>query len=486
MRLLVVNLVLVLVPVAGLEFARLYERQLLASLERDMQNQASLLRSVLESNAEHGRSFGDPEYEAVLMRAARSTRTRIRLLDPALSVLADSHRLGPPEGEEPPPPRLTGGSDISPLRVVRQGAVHADGPVVELPDRRELKLAIAGTSSTATRLRAHPPAVLLFLAEPVRHANEIIGVIYLTRSTQPVLVELHRIRRGLLFVLGVAIASTTLVTLLLAWTLTRPIERLARAARRISHGHRDVVVPVGGGGELTELGVAFEEMTQQLQARHRYISEFAADVAHEFKSPLTSIRGAAELLAEGAAEDQQARLRFLRNILLDTERLEQLVTRLLELSRIESSEEPLGVIELDVVARRAVARCESPDQPISLIVETSDPRIIGRATDLETALLNLLDNALRYSPPGRPVTVEIRATADTQELTLSVADEGPGIQKEHSAKLFERFFTTNLEGGGTGLGLAIVASVAKAHSARITVDSHPGQGARFTLWFSRV
>jgi two-component system sensor histidine kinase ChvG len=477
-------LVLVLVPVVGLEFARLYERQLLNSLERDMQNQASLLRSVLESSAENGCKLDDAQVEQVLTRAARSTRTRIRVLDTKLVVLADSHRFGPPEGEEPLAPRLAGGGDIGPLRSVMQSAVHADGPVVALSDRRELRRAMAGARATATRLRARPPAVLLFLAEPFSLERQLAGVIYLTRSTQPVLLELHKIRKGLLVVLGIAMASTALATLLLAWTLTRPIERLARAARRISHGHRGVEVPIGGGGELTELGMAVDEMTHQLQARHRYILEFAADVAHEFKSPLTSIRGATELLAEGAAEDRTARARFLQNILLDTERLEHLVARLLELSRIESSEEPVSMVELATLARRAVARCESPDQPIELLVEANDTHILGRASDLEIALLNLLDNALRHSPAGEPVLIEIYARDDGRELCLTVADRGPGIQPEHLPKLFDRFFTTQLETGGTGLGLAIVASVAKAHSAAVDVESSPGQGARFTLRFS--
>lgn len=485
-RLLAVNLVLVLVPVAGLEFARLYERQLLSSLERDMQNQAVLLRSLLESNLESGRVLTDAEYQQVLMRAARRTRTRIRLIDPEFTVTSDSHRYGPPEGAEPPPPALARGSDYAPFRDTLGLAAQSDGPAVALRDRRELKWALGGTRATTTRLRANPAAVLLFLAEPVKRDQRVAKVIYVTRSTQPVLVELHRIRSGLLVVLAVAVASTTLLTLLLAWTLTRPIEKLARAARQITQGHREVRVPVGGGGELTELGLAFQEMTQQLQARQRYISEFAADVAHEFKSPLTSIRGAAELLAEGAADDPVTRERFLRNILLDTERLNQLVTRLLELSRIEASEEPLRPTELAEVARRAVERCESPDQPINLVVDEAPNRIIGRPTDIETALLNLLDNALRYSPVGRPILVQIHASVDRRCLGLTVADEGPGILDEHQSRLFDRFFTTNGEAGGTGLGLSIVATVARAHAARVEVASKVGQGARFTIWFSRV
>lgn len=477
-RLLIVNLLLVLVPVVGLEFARLYEQQLLLSLERDMQNQATLLTQVLLSDLERGIQLEDPLHEQLVERAARSTRTRLRVIDRSFAVLSDSHRNGPPEGREPQAPSLTRNGETS---LSWLGLSLAEGPKVPLAERRELKEAMAGARATSTRLRANPPAVLLFLAQPIRRGGEVLGAVYVTRSTQPVLVEMHRIRSGLLVVLGLAVACTAVITLLLAWTLTRPIERLARAARQIASGNRDVQLPAGGGGELTELASALGEMTQQLQARHRFIEAFAADVAHEFKSPLTSIRGAAELLAEGAADDPATRARFLRNILLDADRLDQLVSRLLELSRIESSDEPLTTVSLDALIQKAVERCESPDQAIEYTPTGALHLVQGRPRDLETALLNLLDNALRYSPSGASVTVEILKQNDPARLGISVTDHGPGIAKEQQGKIFDRFVTTNND-GGTGLGLSIVASVAAAHGGSVEVHSELGHGATFTLW----
>jgi len=477
-RLLSVNLLLVLVPIVGLEFARLYERQLLLSLERDMQNQATLLVQVLLTDKQRGIALDDSGHQETIERAARSTRTRLRIIDPSFAVLADSHHQGPPEGREPQPPTWARVQD-SPR--VALGLPFAEGPEIPLSERRELRRALLGERATATRLRAEPPSVLLFLAQPIRQGKEVLGSVYVTRSTHPVLVEMHRIRSGLLLVLGVAFASTAVVTLLLAWTLTRPIERLARAARRIAAGVRDVRLPEGGGGELSELSQAIAQMTQKLEARHRYISEFAADVAHEFKSPLTSIRGAAELLAEGAADEPLTRTRFLRNILLDAERLDQLVTRLLELSRIESSNEPLVLVCLEDIIRKAVERCESPDQAIDYRVSATPHWLEARPRDLETALLNLLDNALRYSPAEAPVVVEVVHDLDGARVGVQVSDRGPGIAKEVQSKIFERFFTTNCE-GGTGLGLSIVASVARAHGGTVEVRSELGEGATFTLF----
>src|SRR5262249_29715901 len=174
-----------------------------------------------------------------------------------------------------------------------------------------------GRGATYTRVRERRPGVFFFVAEPVKLRNDILGAVYAVRSTQPVLVELYRIRSGLFRVLAVAIAFSALVTLVLAWSISRPLEKLSRAAKRVAAGEPGVVVPVGGSGEVRELAESFASMKERLDARMRYIADFAADVAHEFKSPLTSIRGAAELLGEGAADEPEARARFLRNIELE-------------------------------------------------------------------------------------------------------------------------------------------------------------------------
>ena len=479
-RLLIVNLVVALVPIAGLEFARLYERQLLEALQRDMQNQAVLVKASLEAGFARGERFGTPAQEAELTRAALQTRTRIRLVDAERGLLVDSHRNGPPEGKEPRAPLLTRERAVELEESVRAGSHLADqeGPLQKRP---ELIGAFAGKRSTATRVSRRPAAVFLFLAEPVRDQERVCGAVYVTRSTTPALQEMHRIRRGLTLVLLLALTLTAGMTLLLAWTISRPLERLALAARRIAAGASGLEVPVAGGGEISELAEAFREMTRKLEARHRYISAFAADVAHEFKSPLTSIRGAAELLAEGAADDLEARQRFLENIALDAARLDRLVSRLLELSRIDASEESPVLVDLEALLRRAVDRSQGPDGTVVLDYASSMPAIHARPADLETALLNLLDNALKFSPPGVPVSVRVDGRAGEPFLTISVEDRGSGIPEPHLTRIFERFFTTDADRSGTGLGLAIVKSVVEALGGSVEVRSAVGKGTRFTL-----
>jgi two-component system, OmpR family, sensor histidine kinase ChvG len=475
-RLLAVNLFVLLIPVAGLEFARVYERQLLDGLERDMRNQALLLRALVEDALLRAEPLNRERLGELVTRAARQTRTRLRLVSPSEGVIVDSHLAGPPEGPEPPPPLLArrlrgsmGGSGVPAERNPRPAILQ----------REELVRAFAGQRATRTRLAGDSRAVFLFLAEPVRHQGRVELVVYVTRSTNPVLLELHRIRRGLIAVLLVAIGLGGALTLVLAFSISRPLERLARAARRITRGENAVEIPSGGGGEISELAAAFAEMTGRLEARHRYISEFAADVAHAFKSPLTSIRGAAELLAEGAAEDLEARRRFLDNIGLDARRLDRLVTRLLELSRIDASDAAPSVVALEELIRRVARRAEGPETTLLIDYDSDAVLIEAREVDLETAVSNLLDNALRFSPNDAPVTLRVKGRRGDPWLEIRVIDRGTGIPPEHRTRLFERFFTTDAE--GTGLGLAIVKSVAEAHGGSVELASEPGSGSEFVL-----
>ena len=478
-RLLAVNLIVVLVPIAGLEFARIYERQLLDGLERDMRNQSTLVRRFIEHELTQGTQLGAKHQASILTQAALDTRTRIRLIDRERGLVADSHRHGPPEGPEPGAPSWLG-------RTRRpDGADRWSVPTADVPpdvmQRFEVREALAGRASQYTRVSRQPPAVYLFLTEPLRLDGKVVGVVYVTRSTQPVLVELYRIRQGLLWVVGLAVGLSALLTLVLALSISRPLGRLSRAAGHIARGERDVRLPTGGGGEITELGESLSAMTEQLNARLKYISDFAADVAHEFKSPLTSIRGAAELLAEGAADEPEARARFLANIQLDAERLDRLVSRLLELSRIETSSEAVTTVDLSELVGRAIERSQTPEESICLEYESPIRTLPARRMDLETALLNLLDNALRFSPEGGRVTVRVVSPASGDEVAISVTDQGPGIPEAHRDRVFDRFFTTDPDGEGTGLGLAIVRSVAAAHGGTAEVSPSSGGGATITV-----
>ncbi len=218
--------------------------------------------------------------------------------------------------------------------------------------------------------------------------------------------------------------------------------------------------------------------------------EFVANVSHELRTPITVIKGFAETLLDGGDEDGEKAKRFLGIIAGQADRLQALFDDLLVLSRTEQQAER-GEIELkeasvgDVV-ESAAALCRVRAEERDITIETrcaEGARVRLNASLLEQAVFNLVDNAVRYSPSGTRVGVEV-ARAEG-EVSVTVRDQGPGIAPEHQARIFERFYRVDRgrdrKTGGTGLGLAIVKHVVQAHGGRVSVQSAPGKGSAFTL-----
>lgn len=470
-RLLVINLITVLVPVIGIEWARTFEREGLRALERDMRHVAEALRTIAENNLDEQ---GRPDLallEPGLVAIAKRTRMRVRLLDRRGGLLYDSHSAGPPEGPEPPVPSLLG----SARRVKRRHAPGTSTDPGPLVDRREIRAARRGELGTATRIHQRIQRTYLFVALPVMRAHRVRGIVYITRSTIPVLVSMHRLRTRLGQVLLVALGLTALMTLFLAATISRPLTRLSRAARRIAAGDRSASLRLDRRDEIGQLARSFDAMNRQLDQRARDAADLAANVSHEFKTPLSGIRGAAELLADTPTMSDEQRDRFLRNILDDAERLDRLVSRLLELSRIEATLEQREVFDLGDLLRQSAERF---GDRVSL--EAHDPLPFrGHRAHLGAALGALLENGVRFGPPHEPVRIVLRPSAT--QISIEVRDRGPGISPSNQRRIFDRFFTTEAERGGSGIGLAIVASVVRAHGGEVTVHSAADRGTTFTL-----
>ncbi|MFH0901160.1 MAG: ATP-binding protein [Pseudomonadota bacterium] len=477
-RLLLVNVLVVAVPITGIAFARFYEREMLASLEQGMVNQARILRQALLSDPQ-GLRLG--ERGPMLARAAVETRTRIRLLDGKGQLLADSHASGPPEGPERPAPRL-----LAEDRTVQVEA-EASG-IGDLAGRREMRQALKGSYGSATRLWQSVGRVYLFSALPIipdgreGSAGHVAGVIYVTRSTAPVKLAMFRLRSSLFKILAVSLGITTILSLYLATTISRPLSRLTRTAARARAGEQEWSLALDRKDEIGELARAFDSMARKLQERARYIGELAANVSHEFKSPLTSIRGAAELLLDGAADNPEARARFLRNVVDDCQRLDRLVTRLLELSRVEADTTPAEVFDYEALVRQAAKECKT-ELAIVIHYRASATQVHGRRAHLLSTLSNLLDNASHHASPGTEIVLEVGDTCRGRQLRTSVHNDNQDtpISPANLRRVWDRFFTTRADHGGTGLGLAIVASVVRAHGGSTGVTSTAEDGT--TFWF---
>jgi len=218
--------------------------------------------------------------------------------------------------------------------------------------------------------------------------------------------------------------------------------------------------------------------------------EFVANVSHELKTPITAIKGFVETLREGAIEDKEYAQTFLERLGRNVERLEAIVDDLLNLSRIErdvdQAEVKLLPGDVGEIVRAAVAACAplADEKQIRLLTPRLDDVTAQiNVTLLEQAVVNLLDNAIKYSEPERDVDVQLIRASDHAEIR--VRDHGVGIAEEHLPRLFERFYRVDKARsrklGGTGLGLAIVKHIVQAHNGRVTVESEPGVGSTFTI-----
>jgi len=463
-RLLLVNAIVAAVPLVGISFAELHETQLLGALEDDMIHQAELVRAVAAAAPDQPLA----SFEAMLGAAATGTRTRIRLLDAHGDVRADSHREGPPEGAEPPVPRL-----------LRSAAPeHAPRPPkpLDLASRREIQAALAGRYGAATRYWDKQGRVYLFSALPIRRAGQVAGVVYVTRSTHDVKLQLYRLRTWLFRLLIATLGLTALVTLVLATTIARPLGRLTRRAQRIAArlpAEADRLAE--RSDEIGQLARAVAAMTDELERRAHDARTLAADISHEFKTPLTGIRGAAELLRDGASDDLLARDRFLAMILDDAARLDRLVSRLLELARVEDDRSTELPVDLAALADACAGRA----WPVPVMVHTTgDPVVPGRQAQLASALENLVANATQFADPGTTVRIALDRRATTVRVT--VENHGPALSPAAQARAWDRFYSTRVAAGGSGLGLAIVRSVALGHGGTLGVDC---QGGVTAFWF---
>jgi two-component system, OmpR family, sensor histidine kinase ChvG len=498
-RLLLVNVIVVAVPIVGIGFARTFEREMLHSLENGMIHQAEVLRQALVDDPTGLRL---DQRSPMLERAAQSTRTRIRLLDARGQVVADSHWRGPPEGAEKPTPSLFGAGKDSyhPPETPK---------LIDVSDRSEVRRALRGRYGAATRLWENRARVYLFSALPITmpDSEQVLGAVYVTRSTAPVKFAMYRLRTWLFVILAAAVAVTAILSLFLAGTIARPLSRLTRIAGRIAAGDRRQTLALKRRDEIGQLARAFDAMTRRLDARAHYASELAANISHEFKSPLTSIRGAAELLREGAVDDLPAREKFLGNIIEDSARLDRLVTRLLELSRLEADTTATEHFDYEALVREVVdhkARAlevtgevtgeitgevrddavhgqAAPGQrKLELSYRSKTTQLCGRRSHIASALQNLIDNALQHAEPGTTVSVVV-SDGPGGVVRTAVTNRGPIISAAIMQRMWDRFFTTRVKQGGTGLGLAIVASIAEAHGGTASATSTVEHGTTFCL-----
>jgi signal transduction histidine kinase len=287
----------------------------------------------------------------------------------------------------------------------------------------------------------------------------------------------------LLAALAGAILAAAL-SFVVARSVVRPVRRVADASHALAAGETPALLPEEGSRELASLAQAFNEMAAQLAASRESERSFLLSVSHELKTPLTAIRGYAEGLGEGAFTPEEAS----HTILVEARRLERLVRDILDLARMNRHEFAVSreAVDLADVARQAVARHEpaAAEFGVALSAEGEEAWVEGDQDRLLQVASNLVENALRETPPGGTVTVR------AEPGRLLVSDTGPGLEGGDLPHAFDRFFLYDKYGRerpvGSGLGLAIVKQLAEAMGGIVAVESTPGAGATFVVTLPRA
>lgn len=496
LRILAVNVLALAILVGGLLYLGRYQDRLIESELEALQTEARIFAGAIGEAAvtRGGDETNDLSHDLarqMVRRLVETTDTRTRLFDPYGRLIADSRVLIGPGGvvqiEELPPP-VQGGwltrlaidlydEIVNALPSRDKFPVFREGPVQVANHYEDVVRALTGDLS-ASVWTTSDHGMILTVAVPVQRFKQVLGAVMLSRGGAQIDAAIRSVRLDILKVFAVALAVTVLLSFYLAGTIARPIRKLAAAADHVRRGHgRHHEIPDFSrrGDEIGDLSGALRDMTAALWLRMDAIESFAADVAHEIKNPLTSLRSAVETVARVRDPDQQRRLMSI--IEDDIQRMDRLISDIsnasrldAELSRAESEPVDIGRMlrMLTDIHDTTAAERAAPRVLLDLPMGT-DLTVPGLEGRLVQVFQNIIANALSFSPPGGTVAVRARATGEFVEVT--VADEGPGMPEGKLEAIFDRFYTERPAGEkfGThsGLGLSISKQIVDAHGGEI-------------------
>lgn len=511
-----VNLLILVILVGGIVLLRLYESVLVRRTEAELIAQAAHVGAAyrvavarqLEQRGLAEREYGVAASPAFVVPGDAPFVPWTPRLDLARSpVLSTPEPAREPEGTLDPVANAAGRSIAEALqdaqRVTLAGirVVDSAGVVVattrtelgeSLAHREEVRRALEGenVSLIRQRIRDDPPPALdsiqrgarvrVFVAMSVMGGDRVWGAVVLSRTPMSLQQSLYGVRGYLGLGAVVLISLTTFLGLVASRTISRPMQELIAQTERVARGERDAATPLDRPGthEVRQVSEAVAAMARTLQQRADYIRTFASGVSHEFKTPLTAIRGAVELLRDHAAEmTPEERDRFLGNLEHDATRLDRLVTRLTDLARADVVHPAGESTEVAPVVEEVVARTRGTATGARIEVRCEGGRAAIDRELLDSILANLLENAHQHGGEGVSIGVHVRPVEDRGEeaVEIAVTDDGPGISEANRERIFERFFTTARDRGGSGLGLPIVRSLVEVHGGSIRVDTSHGE-----------
>lgn len=381
------------------------------------------------------------------------------------------------------------------LVVNSQGVVVAPRPLApRVPRRLDTEL-LAEEELKVTETELPQMGKVLAVSLPLDQSQqggreEYFNLVVIKRTGELVTSPASTLSRYLAVAGGVAMVVSVVLALYLSSYVSRPLHRLSLAAWDLAHGNLERRVEITGGDEIARLSEYFNYMAERLALSSRLQKEFVANVSHEIRTPLTSIEGFSQALLDGVVESEEDRRRYLEVILRESGRLKRVLSQLLALSRIDAGAWSLQFAPLPVrdflqgLAEKLRPRAEGKGLKFSLELAGDLPEVETDADALEQVLTNLVDNAVKFTPPGGKVTL-YADFIPSGELRIQVRDTGKGIPAEDLERIFERFFrverSRSQDYGGSGLGLALCRELVTLLGGRITAWSEPGKGSVFTV-----
>jgi two-component system sensor histidine kinase ChvG len=508
-RIVAVNVLPLALLAVGFLYLGKFEATLIGQEIGSLHTQGEIFAAALSEGAvldspDEGEVLLPDLARQMMRRLVEPTHTRARLFDRASVLIADSRILRGPGGavqvaelpmdeHKDPLLRLADGiydkvANLLPIR--HEYPIYREGQTAQ--DYREAAAALHGESGSAVRSDPQTGGLVISIAVPVHRYRQVLGAVMLSTGNREIEEELRMVRLELLRIFGVTLFVTVLLSLYLAGTIARPIRRLAAAAERARGRGARIEIPdvTGRSDEIGELARSLREMTDALWQRMSAIESFAADVAHEIKNPLSSLRSAVETAAR--LDDPEKQRRLMTIVQDDVERLDRLITDIsdasrldAELSRLELSPTDIGAMLRALVDMHDTTR--SDGSPRLVLDLPADPPGRGRPlvvpgieSRLSQVFLNVIANAVSFSPPDGEI--RIRAAADGRAVLVRVEDQGPGVPQDQLTAIFDRFYSERPAGEkfGThsGLGLSISKQIVEAHRGRIWAENRlDGKGA---------
>jgi two-component system sensor histidine kinase ChvG len=365
-------------------------------------------------------------------------------------------------------------------------------------DFPEAASALRGFNASAVRITANG-RLLLSAAVPVQRYKQVLGALMLTRDNRAIAASLREVRYDMLTIAVAALGITVLLSLYLAGTITQPIVRLARAADevRLARESRPEIPDLGKrGDEIGDLNDALRSMTDALWQRLNAIESFAADVAHELKNPLTSLRSAIEVAARPDLEPER-RTRLMSIVVEDVNRLNRLISDISDASRLDAelmrgevAPADLQKLLSDIAHHYGTAVAQKSGIGVEFRLAANPPfSAHGHAGRYGQVFRNVIDNALSFSPPGSRIVIELGREPRNGPFVVTVDDEGPGIPEDNLESIFRRFYSerpTEHFGQHSGLGLSICRQIMETYGGSISAANRRAPdgrvlGARFVI-----